>query len=87
MKRPGGGGRGPPGLIGVNSVFVPRISTPPRFWTLNPEITCGFFLSNTSKSSFFKSPTARPCESRTTTGTNTAFTVTAILGESDCGTD
>src|SRR5271165_870158 len=52
---------------------------------LNPDKTCGLFLSKTWKSSFFKLPTARPCESRTTTGTNTAFTVTMILAEPDCG--
>src|ERR1700676_1740276 len=46
---------------------------------LNPEIACGLFFSKTWKSSFFKLPTARPCASRTTTGTSTAFTFTWIL--------
>src|SRR6266852_5933428 len=46
---------------------------------LNPEMICGLFLSKTWKSSFFRSPTARPWASRTTTGTSTAFTLTEIL--------
>src|SRR5271168_1621445 len=46
---------------------------------LNPEITCGLFLSKIWKSSRFKLPTEWPCASRTTTGTSTAFTFTSIL--------
>src|SRR5580658_3334403 len=52
---------------------------------LNPEITCGLFLSKSWKSSFFKLPIARPCESRTTTGTSTEFTLTTIFAGGDGG--
>src|SRR5208282_1886724 len=52
---------------------------------LNPVMACGFLLSRTWKSSFFKLPTVCPCESRTTTGTSTAFTATTILAVPGCG--
>ena len=54
-------------------------SGPPHFSTVNSEIVRGLSLSKTWKFSCFRSPTVRPCLSRTTTGTNTRLTFTLSL--------
>src|SRR5262245_29200423 len=45
-------------------------------------MTCGLRLSNSSKSSCFRLPTARPPASRTTTRTSTRFTFTLKVANS-----
>ena len=54
-----------------------------RFSTVKPVICRGLFLSNSWKSDCVRSPMARFCESRTTTGTRTELTETLIAGPSD----
>src|SRR5215475_2752149 len=47
-------------------------------------MTCGLRLSNSSKSSCFRLPTARPAPSRTTTRMSTRFTLTLKVASSSC---
>src|SRR5262245_45858834 len=47
-------------------------------------MSCGLRLSNSSKSSCFRLPTARPAPSRTTTRMSTRFTLTLKVASSSC---
>lgn len=59
------------------------ITALPAFSTEKREIICGFPLSKSWKSSFWKVPIALPFPFRTTTGTITRFTfVEKVAGES-----